>query len=146
MFEIDVNGEKTRVIPRDYALDPVKDTVEHVDFLRISAGERIRVDVPVHAVNAGSSPGMKRGGSVNIVTHTITVLAPADAIPESIDVDVSALDINESLHVSQITLPAGVSAVLTGDATLVSIVPPTTETEAAPTAEVAAAAPAPEKK
>ncbi|MDQ0473652.1 50S ribosomal protein L25/general stress protein Ctc [Labrys wisconsinensis] len=146
VFEIDVAGEKTRVIPRDYALDPVKDTVEHVDFLRISVGERIRVDVPVHAVNAGASPGVKRGGSVNIVTHTVTVLAPADAIPGSIDVDVSALDINESLHISQIALPAGVSSATQGDLTLVSIVPPTTETEAAPAADAAAAAPAPEKK
>jgi large subunit ribosomal protein L25 len=147
IFEIDVAGEKTRVVPRDYALDPVKDSIEHVDFLRVSVGDKIRVDVPVHAINAGTSPGVKRGGSVNIVTHTLTLLVPADAIPESIDVDVSALDISESLHISQITLPDGVTSAVQGDVTLVSIVPPTTEVEAAPAAaETATTAPAPEKK
>src|SRR4051794_21748302 len=102
LFEVDVEGKKTRVIPRDYQLDPVKDSVEHVDFLRIDAGSRIRVEVPVHAINAAASPGVKRGGSVNVVTHSLTVLVPAEAIPDSIDVDVSALDINGSLHLSQV--------------------------------------------
>lgn len=138
VFEIEVDGSKTRAIPRDYALDPVKDTVEHVDFLRVDAGSRLRVDVPVHAVNAATSVGVKRGGAVNIVTHSLTVLAPADKIPESIDVDVAALDINDSLHVSQVKLPEGVSYVGQDDATLVSIVPPVGE-EAAPAAEAAAA-------
>ncbi|MGO4333829.1 50S ribosomal protein L25/general stress protein Ctc [Labrys sp. KB_33_2] len=137
VFEIEVDGSKTRAIPRDYALDPVKDTVEHVDFLRIDAGSRLRVDVPVHAVNAATSVGVKRGGSVNIVTHSLSVLAPADKIPDSIDVDVAALDINDSIHLSQIKLPEGVSYAGQDDATLVSILPPAGE-EAAPEAEVAA--------
>ncbi|MDT3376430.1 50S ribosomal protein L25/general stress protein Ctc [Labrys portucalensis] len=137
VFEIEVDGSKTRAIPRDYALDPVKDTVEHVDFLRVDAGSRLRVDVPVHAVNAATSVGVKRGGAVNIVTHSLSVLAPADKIPDSIDVDVAALDINDSVHVSQIKLPEGVSYAGQDDATLVSIVPPVGE-EAAPAAEVAA--------
>lgn len=137
VFEIEVDGSKTRAIPRDYALDPVKDTVEHVDFLRIDAGSRLRVDVPVHAVNAATSTGVKRGGSVNIVTHSLSVLAPADKIPDSIDVDVAALDINDSIHLSQIKLPEGVSYAGQDDATLVSILPPAGE-EAAPAAEVAA--------
>lgn len=137
VFEIEVDGSKTRAIPRDYALDPVKDTVEHVDFLRVDAGSRLRVDVPVHAVNAAISVGVKRGGAVNIVTHSLSVLAPADKIPESIDVDVAALDINDSVHVSQIKLPEGVSYAGQDDATLVSIVPPVGE-EAAPAAEAAA--------
>ena len=137
VIEVDVEGAKTRVIPRDYALDPIKDTVEHVDFLRVDAGSRLRVEVPIHAVNASTSPGVKRGGAVNIVTHTLTVLAPADAIPDAIDVDVSALDINDSLHVSQVALPAGVSYAGQDDATLVSIVPPVGE-EAEPAAATAA--------
>jgi large subunit ribosomal protein L25 len=149
MFEIEVGGEKTRVIPRDYALDPVSDKVEHVDFLRVAAGAKIRVDIPVHAVNAGVSPGVKRGGSVNIVTHAITLLVPADAIPDAVDVDISGLDISESVHISQITLPAGTSFAGQGDVTLVSIVPPTVEAAPEPTPEAAAAtaaAPAPEQK
>jgi large subunit ribosomal protein L25 len=149
MFEIEVGGETTRVIPRDYQLDPVSDKVEHVDFLRVAAGAKIRVDIPVHAVNAGASPGVKRGGSINIVTHAITLLVPADAIPDAVDVDVSALDISESVHISQITLPPGTTFAGQGDVTLVSIVPPTIEAAPAPTAEAAAAtpaAPAPEQK
>ncbi|WP_448953568.1 50S ribosomal protein L25/general stress protein Ctc [Labrys neptuniae] len=144
VFEIEVDGAKTRAIPRDYALDPVKDNVEHVDFLRIDAGSRLRVDVPVHAVNASASAGVKRGGAVNIVTHSLTVLAPADNIPDAIDVDVTALDINDSIHVSQIKLPEGVSYVGQDDATLVSIVPPVGE-EAAPAAEGAEPAEAAKK-
>jgi len=145
LFEVDVDGQKTRVIPRDYQLDPVRDSVEHVDFLRIDAGSRLRVDVPVHAINAALSPGVKRGGSINIVTHSLIVLVPADNIPDSIDVDISELDINGSLHVSQVTMPAGVSAIGAGDVTLVSIVAPTVAVEpeaAAPAAAAAAPAPA----
>ena len=141
VFEVEVDGKKNRVIPRDYALDPVKDTVEHVDFLRIDAGSRLRVEIPVHAINAAASPGVKLGGSVNVVTHALTVLAPADEIPESIDVDVSALEINDSVHVSQIKLPEGVSYVGQDDATLVSILPPAGE-EAAPVVAEPVAAPA----
>ncbi|WP_413992608.1 50S ribosomal protein L25/general stress protein Ctc [Labrys okinawensis] len=141
VFEIEVDGKKTRAIPRDYALDPVRDTVEHVDFLRVDAGSRLRVEIPVHAINAAASPGVKLGGSVNVVTHALTVLAPADKIPDSIDVDVSALAINDSVHISQITLPEGVSYVGQDDATLVSILPPAGE-EAAPAAAEPTAAPA----
>lgn len=140
VFEIEVDGKKTRAIPRDYALDPVKDTVEHVDFLRVDAGSRLRVEIPVHAINAAASPGVKLGGSVNVVTHALTVLAPADKIPDAIDVDVSTLAINDSVHISQITLPEGVSYVGQDDATLVSILPPAGE-EAAPAAVEPAAAP-----
>lgn len=146
VLEIDVEGSKSRVIPRDYALDPVKDTVEHVDFLRIDAGSRLRVDIPVHAINAALSPGVKAGGTVNIVAHTLTVLAPADNIPDAIEVDVSALDFNESLHVSQVKLPDGVSYAGQGDETLVSIVAPVAAEEApAPAAEAVAPAAAPAK-
>ncbi|MDQ0394685.1 50S ribosomal protein L25/general stress protein Ctc [Labrys monachus] len=140
VLEIDVEGTKSRVIPRDYALDPIKDTVEHVDFLRIDAGSRLRVEIPVHAINAAASPGVKRGGTVNIVAHTLAVLAPADNIPDAIEVDVSSLDINDSLHISQVTLPAGVSFAGQGDETLVSIVAPAADEEPAATAEAAAPA------
>ena len=86
-FEIEVDGEKTRVLPRDYQLDPVRDSVLHVDFLRLRAGQKIRVEVPVHVLNQDIAPGIKKGGTLNLVTHTIALLAPADAIPEAITVD-----------------------------------------------------------
>ena len=83
----------------------------HVDFLRLAEGATIRVHIPVHVRNAEQSPGVKRGGAVNIVTHAIEVLCPADAIPESIDVDISGLEINHSKHLSEIELPKNVRVI-----------------------------------
>ena len=77
------------MIPRDFQLDPVRDFPLHVDFMRLGEGATIRVNVPVHILNAETSPGVKRGGTVNIVTHAIQVRVPADRIPSAIDVDVS---------------------------------------------------------
>ena len=76
VFDLDVDGTKHRVIPRDFQLDPVKDNPIHVDFLRLGEGAKVRVRVPVHVINADQAPGVKRGGTVNIVTHTIAVLVP----------------------------------------------------------------------
>src|SRR5215211_3947493 len=91
IYELDVDGTKHRVIPRDFQLDPVKDLPVHVDFMRLGEGATIRVNIPVHVRGAESSPGVKRGGAVNIVEHTISVRVRADAIPEEILVDVSDL-------------------------------------------------------
>ncbi len=82
LYNIDVDGEKHRVIPRDFQLDPVKDYPVHVDFLRVAEGAMIRVNVPIHVQGADKSPGVKRGGAVNIVSHTLSVMVPADSIPE----------------------------------------------------------------
>jgi large subunit ribosomal protein L25 len=81
IYNIDVDGTTHRVIPRDFQLDPVRDLPVHVDFMRLGEGATIRVRVPIHVVNADQSPGVKRGGAVNIVTHTLEVRCPADAIP-----------------------------------------------------------------
>src|SRR5918994_4530941 len=105
VFEIEVDGRKTRAIPRDYQLDPVKDLPVHVDFLRLAEGQAIKVDVPVHFTNQEASPGLKRGGTLNIVRHTVELDVPGDAIPDSIEADLTGLDINDSLHISAITLP-----------------------------------------
>ena len=83
LYELDVDGEKHRVIPRDFQLDVIKDLPMHVDFLRVSEGATIRVHVPIHVFNTDQSPGVKRGGAVNIVTHTVLVSCPADAIPDA---------------------------------------------------------------
>src|ERR1035441_9018599 len=124
LFHIDVDGTKHRVIPRDFQLDPVKDLPMHVDFLRVSEGAVIRVNVAVKVLNADQSPGVKRGGAVNIVTHTIEGMCPVETIPESIDVDISELDINHSKHLSEVTLPPNVRVIAHGDITLVTVVPP----------------------
>ena len=85
---IEIDGQKHRTIPRDFQLDPVRDTPMHVDFLRLGVGATIRVRVPVHVMNVDQSPGVKRGGAVNIVTHHVEVVCAAENIPESIDVDI----------------------------------------------------------
>lgn len=127
VFELDVAGQTTRVVPRDYQLDPVRDTVVHVDFLRVDAGTRIRVDIPVHIVGSEASPGVKGGGTVNIVTHTLTLLVSAESIPAAIEVDISELNLNESIHTSEIKLPEGVSLVSQDDTTVLSLVQPTVD-------------------
>ncbi len=110
---IDVGGEKIRVIPKDYQLDPVRDFVTHVDFLRVAAGTRLTLDVPVHFINHAASPGLKRGGALNVVRHAIELYVPADAIPEAIEVDLSGLDIGDGVHISAVTLPEGVTPTIT---------------------------------
>ncbi|CAM5469211.1 Large ribosomal subunit protein bL25 OS=Afipia felis OX=1035 GN=rplY PE=3 SV=1 [Afipia felis] len=142
LFNIDLDGQKYRVIPRDYALDPVKDFPLHVDFLRLGEGATIRVSVPLHVKGAEISPGVKRGGTVNIVNHTVELEADVDHIPQFIEVDVSKLEINNSVHLSDVELPKGVKPVLREDMTLVTVVPPSGMGEEAKPAADAAAAPA----
>src|SRR5579872_4839542 len=118
IFDISLDGKKHRVIPRDFHLDPVRDFPIHVDFMRLGEGATIRVSVPLHIQNAESAPGVKRGGTVNIVTHTIELECSVDNIPQFIEADVGSLEIGHSLHLSEITLPKGVRP-LRGDLTLV---------------------------
>lgn len=127
-----VGGEKIRVIPKDYHLHPVKDTLTHVDFLRISDDTIVTVFVPVHAVNQEKSAGMKRGGALSIVHHEIECQCRADSIPESIDVDVTALDIGNSIHIEDVKLPAGVKPVIhEKNYTVLSVTAPVGFSEAA---------------
>lgn len=140
IYELDVDGAKHRVIPRDFQLDPVKDLPVHVDFLRLGEGVEIRVRIPVHVVNADQAPGVKRGGTVNIVTHTVEVVVAPEDIPESIDVDISGLEINYSKHLSEVALPPKLRVVGRLDQTLVTIVPPSGYAEEMKAAAEAAAA------
>src|ERR1700741_1835562 len=124
IYDIDLEGKKHRVIPRDFPLDPVKDFPIHVDFMRLGEGPTIRISVPLHVVKSEAAPGVKRGGTVNIVTHTIELECSVDNIPQYIEADVSALELGHSLHLSDIALPKGVKSLMREDATLVTIVPP----------------------
>ena len=137
---LDVDGTKHRVIPRDFQLDPVMDNPIHVDFLRLGEGAQVRVRVPIHVTNADQAPGIKRGGTVNIVTHTISVQVSADEIPQAFEVDLTGLEINYSRHLSDIKLPANVKVLEHGDITLVTIVPPSGYAEEMKAAAEAAAA------
>ena len=130
--------------PRDFHLDPVRDVPLHVDFMRLGEGATIRVSVPLHVVKAETSPGVKRGGTVNIVTHAIDLECSVDNIPQYIEADVSALEISYSLHLSDVKLPAGEKSLAREDVTLVTIVPPSgyaEEQRAAAAAAAGAAAP-----
>jgi large subunit ribosomal protein L25 len=144
IFELDIDGKKERAIPRDYQLDVVRDFPLHVDFLRLKPGSRLKLNVPVHFVNQDQSPGLKRGGALNIVYHSVEMYVPADNIPEAITADLAGMDFNDSLHISQIPLPEGCKPTNPDkNFTVASLAPPAGGgEEAAP----AAAAPAKGKK
>jgi large subunit ribosomal protein L25 len=138
LFMLDVNGQRTRVIPRAVQLDPVTDRPVHVDFMRLAEGARIALNIPVHFRGQESSPGIKKGGVVNIVRHEVELYCPADNIPAFIEGDLSTLDIGDSLHISAFTLPEGVKPVISNrDFTVATLAPPTTYTEETPTAAAA---------
>lgn len=123
IFSLNVDGTKTRVIPRDVQLDPVRDFPIHVDFLRLSKDALVTVEVPVRFLNEAASPGLKRGGVLNVVRHEIQVRCPSDAIPDHFDVDLTGLEIGDAVHISAITLPEGVRPTTTErDFTVATIV------------------------
>ena len=97
---LDVSGQKTRVIPRQVQLDPVSDRPVHADFMRLPEGATVRLAIPVRFKGQESSPGMKRGGVLNIVRHEVELFCPAENIPDFIEGDLSGLDIHGSLHIS----------------------------------------------
>lgn len=121
VYLLNMGSKKIRVIPRDIQLDPVRDFPLHVDFMRVSASSRINVEVPVHFINELASPGMKRGGVLNVVRHEIELSCPADAIPEFIEIDLTGLDIGDAVHISSIKLPANVEPTIDRDFTVVSV-------------------------
>ena len=109
---IDVDGKKVQVLPKDYQLDPVRDVPLHVDFLRVGKDTIVTVSIPVHFENEEKSPGIKRGGVLNVVRHEVEFTVPANAIPEFITVDLAGLEIGASVHISHIKLPEGVKPVI----------------------------------
>lgn len=122
VFEIKVDGRSVRALPRDIQFDPVKDLPIHVDFQRIAGDGRIRLSVPIELINEDQSPGMRRGGVLNIVRHEIEVFCPADRIPTSLEIDLTGHDIGSSIHISAVTLPEGVEPTITDrDFTIVTI-------------------------
>jgi large subunit ribosomal protein L25 len=140
LYEIDVAGKKTRVIPRDYQLDPVKDFPIHVDFLRVAAGQTVKVEVPLHIIGQDASPGVKNGGAVQIIEHSLEIDVEPEHIPVAFEVSVAGLQIGGSLEASVIQLPPTAKLTIGADATIVTIVPPMVEEEPAAEAEATAEA------
>lgn len=144
IFTLDIDGAKHRVIPRDVQLDPVRDFPIHVDFMRVSKDALVSVDVPVHFINEAASPGIKRGGILNVVRHEIPVRCPADAIPDHFVIDLAGLEIGDSVHISAISLPEGVRPTVTErDFTIATIVGRSAEEEGPAAAAEAGAEAAP---
>ena len=136
---IEVGGKSIRTLPKDVAFHPVNERPLHVDFLRLSKDAKVTVEVPVLFINEDASPGLKRGGVLNVVRHGLELVCDANKIPDDIQIDVTGLDLGASIHISHVVLPEGsVSAITDRDFTIATIVAPSAlkseagETEEAP--------------
>ena len=127
IYMLEIEGEQSRVIPRDVQFDPVRDFPMHVDFLRVGKGTTITVDIPVRFINEEQCEGLTRGGVLNVVRHDIELSCRASAIPESLEIDLSGLNIGDSAHASDLELPEGTSLVIDDrDFTVATIAAPST--------------------
>lgn len=124
-YEIQVGNNKETVLPRDVQFHPVSDWPLHVDFLRLAKGASLKIMIPMHFIGDEVCPGMKAGGILSVVRHEVELNCPADAIPESIEIDISELEMNDSIHISSVTLPKGVTPVIDDrDFTIATIAAP----------------------
>ena len=143
---IDIGGKLVRTLPKDVALHPVNDRPLHADFLRLAKDAKIQVAVPVVFVNEEDSPGLKKGGVLNVIRHELELVCESDKIPDEIALDVTGLEVGDSIHISHVTLPEGSeSAIADRDFTIATVVAPSAmkrdaseeEEEAAEAAEAA---------
>jgi len=125
IVQIELGGDRVRTIPKDVALHPVTDRPTHVDFLRLSKDAKIEVQVPVVFINEEESPGLKKGGVLNVVRHELDLICKSDAIPDQIEIDVTGKEVGDSLHISEVTLPSGAESAITDrDFTIATLVAP----------------------
>jgi large subunit ribosomal protein L25 len=125
VVEIELGGKKQITIPKDVAFHPVSDRPTHVDFLRIVKGAKVDIEVPVVFINEDASPGLKRGGVLNIVRHELELICENDKIPDDIQIDVAGFDVGDSIHISHVKLPKGSESKITDrDFTIATIVAP----------------------
>jgi len=130
VYEIEADGKKHRVLPRDIQLHPVTDQPIHVDFMRFSKTTRLVVEVPVIFVGEEECPGLRQGGVLNIVRHAIEMRASPDSIPESVEIDLSGYSVGDSVHISSATLPGDVELTITDrDFTVATIAAPSVNIE-----------------
>ena len=126
VLELDVDGKKEKVIPRDVAYHVVSEEPIHIDFMRIVSGKKIILEIPVKFINHPDSPGLKRGGVLNIVRRKVELKCPAENIPDEIVVDLAGTDIGTSIKISSITLPENVIPTITDrDFVVATVAPPT---------------------
>ena len=125
IVEITLGGETIKTLPKDVALHPVTDRPEHADFLRLAKGAKVEVSVPVIFANEEASPGLKKGGVLNVVRHEVDLVCEADKIPGEIEIDVTGKEVGDSIHISEIKLPEGSESAITDrDYTIATLVAP----------------------
>ena len=122
---VEVGGKKIRTLPKDVAFHPVTDRPLHVDFFRLSKDAKVDVAVPVTFINEDLAPGLKKGGVLNVVRHELDLVCDADKIPSEIEIDVTGKEVGDSIHISEVTLPAGSESAITDrDFTIATLVAP----------------------
>ena len=125
VIEVELGGKKQRTLPKDVAFHPVTDRPLHVDFMRLNKDSTVSVEVPVLFINEEKSPGLKRGGVLNVVRHELELICESDKIPDDIQIDVTGYDVGDSIHISSVTLPAGSKSAITDrDFTIATIIAP----------------------
>ncbi len=125
LVQVSVGEESLRTLPKDVAFHPVTDRPLHVDFLRLSKDATVDVSVPVHFVNEEASPGLKRGGVLNVVRFELELVCDAANIPDTIEIDVTGYEIGDSIHISNVKLPDGSKSAITDrDFTIATVVAP----------------------
>lgn len=144
VVNVEINGKMIRTLPKDVAFHPVTDLPTHVDFLRLTGDSLVEVQVPVVFINEAASPGLKKGGVLNVVRHELDLICPNADIPEEIQIDVTGKEVGDAIHISEVTLPKGVKSAITDrDFTIATLVAPSalkssgpdTETETETTTE-----------
>ena len=144
VFDLDIDGNSEKALPREIAFDPVSDEPIHIDFIRIVKGSKIILEIPVRFINSEKSPGLKKGGVLNIVRRKVELKCPTENIPNEIIVDLENTEINTSLKISSVTLPDGVSPTITDrDFVIGTVVAPTVLVEPEKTEEAPADGEAP---
>ena len=125
IVEIEIDGKAIKTLPKDVSLHPVTDRPEHADFLRLAKGAKVEVSVPVIFTNEEASPGLKKGGVLNVVRHELDLVCEADAIPSEIEIDVEGKEVGDSIHISELKLPEGSESAITDrDFTIATLVAP----------------------
>ena len=138
VFDLDVDGNAEKVLPRDIAYDPVSDEPIHIDFMRITKGTKLTLEIPVKFINSEKSPGLKKGGVLNIVRRKVELKCPAENIPNEIVVDLNGTEINSSLKISSVKLPENiVPTIADRNFVIATVVAPTILVEPEKTEETA---------
>ncbi len=135
-FVLNIEGEKHKVLPKDLQLHPVKETIVHLDFLRIGENTKVTVSVPVTFINENLCPGLKQGGVINIVRHEVEIRSPVNKIPKNLEINLDGIEIGDSIHISAVKLDSEVKPLITDrDFTIATLAPPTVIKEVEKTEE-----------